>query len=397
VLAQTFGCVRFVFNWGLATAKEHFKLTGKGLSYNQLAAQLVELKQDPARGWLGEVSAVPLQQALRHLATAFTNFFAGRADYPIFKKKKAAQSATFMSNAFKWDALSQSLTLAKMHQPLAIRFSRSLPKGVNPSSVTVSLDSAGRYFVSLLLEETIRPKPVTAKMCGVDLGLLDSVTTSHGEKSGNPHFFQKSAKRLARAQRRLSRKKLGSNNRVKARKQVARIHAMIADRRIDFLHKLTTHLINDNQIVCVESLAVKNMLKNPHLSKAIADVGWGELIRQLSYKAAWFGRTLVKVGRFFPSSKTCSACQQVLENLPLEVRYWTCAGCGTTHDRDINAASNILKEGLRMLATMETSTDGQSGIYACGEPVRPVRPRAKGRGSMKQELSRSNPVEALAL
>jgi putative transposase len=284
-----------------------------------------------------------------------------------------------------------------MNQPLAIRWSRSMPKGISPKSVTVSLDSAGRYFVSILLEEEIKPKPVTAKRCGVDLGLVDSVTTSHGEKSGNPRFFQKSAKRLAQAQRLLSRKQLGSNNRAKARTQVARIHAQIADRRIDFVHKLTTHLINENQIVCVESLAVKNMLKNPHLSKAIADVGWGEIIRQLAYKAAWFGRTLVKIDRFFPSSKKCNACQNVVASLSLEVRYWTCPACTTTHDRDINAAINILKEGLRTLAAKEMSTDGQSGINACGEPVRPVQPRAKGRGCVKQELSRSDPVEASVL
>jgi putative transposase len=397
VLAQTFGCVRFIFNWGLTQYQQHFKATGKGLSYSELAALLVELKQDPERAWLAEVSAVPLQQALRHLDKAFTNFFAKRARYPTFKKKKAAQSATFMSNAFKWEEASKSLTLAKLSQPLAIRFSRPLPKGVSPSSVTVSLDSADRYFVSILVEEEIKPKPVTAKRCGVDLGLLDSVTTSHGEKSGNPRLARKSAKRLARAQRLLNRKKLGGANRAKARKKVARIHAQIADRRLDFLHKLTTHLINENQIVCVESLAVKNMLKNPHLAKAIADVGWGELIRQLAYKAEWSGRTLVKIARFSPSSKTCSACQQVVEILPLEIRYWTCPACATTHDRDINAAVNILKEGLLILAEAQVSTAGQAGINACGEPVRPVRPKAKGRGSMKQELSRSDPVEALAL
>jgi putative transposase len=396
-MACTFGCVRFVYNWGLAEYLEHFKASGKGLSYTELAARLVELKQDGAYEWLSLVSAVPLQQALRHLATAFTNFFAKRAGYPTFKKRKATQSAIFMSNAFKWEEESLSLTLAKMSRPLSIRWSRSLPKGVSPSSVTVSKDSADRYFVSILLEEEIKPKPVSAKHCGVDLGLLDSVTTSHGQKSGNPHFARKSAKRLAHAQRRLSRKKLGSNNRAKAKKKVARIHAKLADRRVDFLHKLTTHLINENQIVCVESLAVKNMLKNPHLAKAIADVGWGELIRQLTYKAGWFGRSLVKIDRFFPSSKTCSACQHVVETLPLEVRYWTCPNCATSHDRDINAATNILKEGLRRLAAKEVSTAGQAGIYACGEPIRPVRPKAKRRGSVKQEASRSNPVEAPAL
>ncbi|HEX2911929.1 MAG TPA: RNA-guided endonuclease TnpB family protein [Chloroflexia bacterium] len=402
VLAKTFGCCRYVYNWALSLKNSHYQTTGKSLSYNQLSAALTSLKKEPDKGWLCEVSSVPVQQALRHLTTSFKNFFEGRAERPTFKKKKSDQSATFMNNAFSWDEATGALTLAKMEGPLVIRFSRPLPRGATPSSVTVSLDSAGRYFVSLLVAEEIRPKPVTPKRSGLDLGLLDSVITSHGDKSGNPHFFQKSAKRLARAQRSLSRKRLGSKNREKARQKVARIHAQIKDRRTDFLHKLTTHLINENQIVAVESLAVKNLLQNHHLAKAIADVGWGELIRQLSYKAAWYGRTVVKIDRFFPSSKTCSGCGAVVESLPLEVRYWTCPGCGVTHDRDINASRNILSEGLRVLAEMKLSTAGQAGIYACGNPVRPGKARAKGvkllrQGSKKQEPSRSNPVEAAPL
>lgn len=399
VLAKTFGCCRYVYNWALSLKNSHYQTNHKSLSYNQLSAALTSLKKEPDKSFLNEVSSVPIQQALRHLTSAFKNFFEGRAERPTFKKKKSDQSATYMNNAFEWDEVRQELTLAKMDGPVTIRFSRPLPKGATPSSVTVRLDSAGRYFVSLLVQETIRPKPLTAKMSGLDLGLLDSVITSHGQKSGNPRFFQLSAKRLARAQRSLSRKKLGSKNREKARKKVVRIHAQIKDRRIDFLHKLTTHLINDNQIVCVESLAVKNLLKNPHLAKAIAEVGWGELIRQLTYKAAWSGRTVVKIDRFFPSSKTCSECGAVVERVPLEVRSWTCPGCGVMHDRDLNAARNILSEGLRVLAELKQSTDGQSGSKACRETVRPKKAKAKrvrlsGQGSVKQEASRSNPVEA---
>ncbi|HEX2916246.1 MAG TPA: RNA-guided endonuclease TnpB family protein [Chloroflexia bacterium] len=399
VLAKTFGCCRYAYNWALSLKNSHYQTNRKSLSYNQLSAALTALKQEPDKGWLAEVSSVPVQQALRHLITAFKNFFEGRAERPTFKKKRSDQSATYMNNAFQWDEATVELKLAKMESPLSIRFSRPLPKGAKPSSVTVSMDSAGRYFVSLLVEESIRPKPVTPKMSGLDLGLLDSVITSHGQKSGNPRFFQKSAKKLAKAQRRLSRKQLGSRNREKARRKVARIHAKIKDRRTDFLHKLTTHLINENQIVAVESLAVKNLLKNRHLAKAIADVGWGELIRQLTYKAGWYGRTLVRIDRFFPSSKRCSRCGAVVESLPLEVRYWTCSGCGVTHDRDINSARNILGEGLRILAALKQSTDGQSGSKACGAPVRPKRAKPKGvklsgQGAVKQEPSRSNPVEA---
>ena len=356
-LAKTFGCCRYVYNWALARRKEQYATSGKGLSVTKQSAELTRLKSEDATKWLGKVSAVALQQALRHLDTAFTKFFSGLGGYPKFKKKRGEQSASYMRNAFTWIEAERSLTLALQKKPLKIRWSRALPKGAVPSSVTVSMDSAGRYFVSILVEEDIASKPVTARMCGVDLGIKDVVTTSHGEKYGNPRFFATDEKKLAKAQRSLSKKKLGSKNREKARRRVAHIHARIKDRRIDFLHKLTTRLVNENQVIAVESLAVKNMVKNPHLAKAISDVGWGELIRQLEYKAAWFGRTLQKIDRFFPSSKMCSNCEYVLDELSLDVRYWTCPECGTTHDRDINAAANILKEGLRLLTEGKATKD----------------------------------------
>jgi putative transposase len=346
ILTQTFGCCRFVYNWGLSTRKTAYFQHGKSLSYNDLAAMLPALKEQYP--WLKDVSSVPLQQALRHLDRAYVNFFEGRAEYPTFKKKRNDQSATYAANAFAWDG--EHLTLAKMDAPLDTRFHRPLPKDAKPSTVTVPKDSAGRYFVSLLVREDIRPLPKVAKMVGLDLGLKSLVVTSDGEDIANPKYFVRDEKKLARAQRQLARKKKGSKNRVKARVKVARIHARIADCRRDYQHQLSQRIIHENQVVCVESLAVKNMVKNHCLAKSISDVGWGEFVRQLGYKAKWYGRTLVKIDQWFPSSKMCHACKHVLPDLDLSVREWICPNCGAKHLRDHNAAKNILAEGLSVAA-----------------------------------------------
>ena len=366
ILAQAFGCCRFVYNWGLSTRKTAYFQEGQSLYYTDLAAMLPALKQQYP--WLAEVSSVPLQQALRHLDRAFVNFFEGRTDYPTFKKKRHDQSATYAANAFTWDG--KALTLAKMDAPLSIRFHRPLPKDSKPSSVTITKDSTNRYFISILIAEDIKPLPVTPKMVGLDLGIKSMVALSTGESIGNPRYFAKDEKKLAKAQRQLARKKKGSKNRAKARLKVARIHTKIADRRRDYQHKLSTRIVYENQVVCVESLAVKNMVKNHCLAKAITDVGWGEFTRQLEYKSKWYGRTLVKIDRWYPSSKTCHACKHVLDSLSLDIREWVCPACGVVHDRDTNAALNILAVGLT--------------VTACGGNGRPVRAKAR----------RAVPVEA---
>jgi len=261
-----------------------------------------------------------------------------------------------------------------MKEPLAIVWHRPLPKNAKPSSVTVSKDCANRYFVSILVEEDIKPLPLVKKMVGMDLGITSMVALSTGESIGNPRYFAKDEKKLAKAQRRHARKKKGGKNREKARRKVARIHARIADRRRDYQHKLSTRLVNENQVICVESLAVKNMVQNPKLSKAISDVGWGEFVRQLEYKAKWYGRILVKIDRWYPSSKTCHACQHVIDSLPLDRREWVCPECGVVHDRDTNAAKNILAEGL--------------SVTACGGNGRPVR--AKARQAVAAEAGSSH-------
>src|SRR3989440_1480546 len=318
IVAQTFGCCRYVYNWALRQRTDAYYQRGERLYYEGTAQHLVLLKKQEETAWLNDVSSVPLQQALRNLDKAFRNFFDGRANYPTFKKKRNQQSAIYASNAFIWK--SQALTLAKMDAPLDIVWHRPLPDGCKPSSVTITKDEAERSFVSILIEEDIKPLEVTPKMVGLDLGLKSMVITSDGQTHGNPKFFAKDEKKLAKAQRRLAKKKKGSKNRAKARLKVARIYKKIADRRRDYQHKLSTRIVNENQVVCVESLAVKNMVQNHCLAKAISDVGWGEFVRQLEYKAKWYGRTFVKIDRWYPSSKTCHACKQVLDSLSLDIR-----------------------------------------------------------------------------
>jgi putative transposase len=361
VLARTFGCARFVYNWALRLRTDAYYERQERVSYADTSAALTMLKREPGSAWLNEVSSVPTQQALRHLDRAFGNFFAGRAQYPTFHTKHGAQAAEYTTSAFRWDADAKSLTLAKMDAPLPILWSRLLPEGTQPSTITVTRDTAGRYFVSILLEEEIASLPPVDAQVGLDLGLHDAVVLNTGVKVGNPRFFQRDAKRLAKAQRRLAKKRLGSNNGNKARRNVARIHARIADRRRDFLHQLSTRLIRENQTICVESLRVKAMVRHPTLAQAISDVGWGELVRQLTYKAAWYGRALVAENKWYPSSKQCSECGHVLSSLSLDTRRWTCPECGSVHDRDVNAAKNVLAAGL--------------AVSACGEAVRPGRVR----------------------
>ena len=357
VFARTFGSVRFVYNWALRLRTDAYYERQERIGNHEASAALTALKQESETAWLNDVSSVPLQQALRHLDKAFRTFFAGCAQYPSFHKKHRRQAATYASSAFKWDAQARALTLAKMDAPLDIHWSRAFTG--TPTTVTISKDTAGRYFVSFLVEEELEALPVVSATIGVDVGLKDVAVFSTGEKIANPRHLRRSEHRLAHAQRNLARKQKGSKNREKARLKVAREHARIADQRRDGLHKLTTRLIRENQTVCVESLAVKNLVRNHTFAKAISDVGWGELVRQLEYKAAWYGRTLVKIDRWYPSSKRCHGCGHMLDSLPLDVRQWTCPECGVRHDRDINAAKNILAVGRT--------------VYACGEAVRPGR------------------------
>ena len=356
LLAQTFGCTRFVYNQILRWRTDKYYQNGNSINYTDASRQLTDLKKDPELQWLNDVSSVPLQQTLRHQQEAFKNFWSGRAKYPTFKKRNRKQSATFVSSAFKFK--DGQLFIAKSKEPLNVRWSQ--PLSSEPSSITITKDCAGRYFVSMLCEFEAKPMPISNKTVGIDLGLIDLFITSDGKKSGNPRHTLRYQSKLAYYQKQLAKKKKGSRNRAKARLKVARIHAKIADCRMDATHKASRTLINENQVVCVESLNVKGMAKNPKLAKHIADANWGEFVRQLEYKSEWADRTLVKIDRFFPSSKRCSNCGFVHESLPLSVRHWRCPECNVKHDRDINAAINIKAAGLAVLACGATGT-GMAG------------------------------------
>ncbi|WFM73009.1 RNA-guided endonuclease TnpB family protein [Halomonas sp. CKK8] len=361
LLARTFGCVRFVYNAVLRYRTDAFRERRKKIGYVAANAELSRMKKAEDTAFLNEVSSVPLQQCLRHQQTAFKNFFEGRARYPTFKSKRHRQSAEFTRSAFKYRG--GQLFLAKCQAPLPVRWSRELPSV--PTTVTVSKDSAGRYFVSCLCEFNPEALPVTSKRVGIDLGLKDLFVTSDGHRIGNPRHAAKYATRLAKAQRRLSRKTLGSKNRAKARQKVARLHAKISDCRKDRLHKLSRQIVNENQVICVESLKVKNMLRHPRLAKSISDAGWGEFVRQLEYKAAWAGRQLSAIDPWYPSSKRCSDCGHVMPEMPLQIRVWTCPACAAEHDRDINAAINIKAAGLAVLALGE-NVSGMEHVSVSG-------------------------------
>lgn len=352
ILARTFGCTRFVYNHMLRMRTDAWYERGESIGYHETSAALTLLKKQPEYAWLNEVSSVPIQQALRHLHQAFNNFFAKRAHYPSLRSKHGRQAATYAASAFKWDG--RALTLAKMKQPLKIRFSRTIPKAAKVTTVTVSRDPAGRYFVSMLCDDAVAALPKAGAAVGLDLGLSHFAVFSTGEKVAAPNVFRRNEKKLAKLQRRLAKKKKGSHNRIKAKAKIARVHAKIADTRRDFLHKLSTKTIRENQTIVVETLAVKNMLRNGCLSKSIADASWSEFVRQLEYKAIWYGRELIGIDKWYPSSKRCSACGFVLDKLPLSVRRWSCPDCKSKHDRDINAAINILAAGRAVSASGES-------------------------------------------
>jgi putative transposase len=347
MLSRTFGCVRVVWNRTLAARNAQWRAECKGISYAASDRALTLMKTDPDLSFLNQVSSVPLQQALRHQQAAFQAFFAGRARYPRFKSRHGRQSATYTRSAFRMRA--GKLQLAKTAAPL--RFTWTWPgvdvAALDPTSVTVARDPAGRWFVTFHADvPDPAPLPATGKNVGVDVGLTYFAALSTGEKIGHPKDWERHERRLKRYQRRLARCQNGSANHAKVAAKVARAHSRVADARGDFLHKASTALVRRFELIAVEDLNVAGMVRNRSLARAISCAGWGKFRTMLEYKAGRYGRTVVAVDRWYPSSKTCSACGYMLAALRLGTRHWTCPDCGTRHDRDVNAAKNILAAGL---------------------------------------------------
>ncbi len=364
-LARALGCARVVFNDALRLREEAH---AAGLPYvtdARMSARLTAAKLTPERAWLGDVSAVVLQQALADLSAAYRNFFASaagkrrgpRVSRPRFRSRKdRRQAIRFTANA-RWSITAAGELRLPRIGDVAVRWSRRLPS--KPSSVTVIKDACGRYFASFVVEAGADPLPLAGTEVGIDLGLTHFAVLSDGRKVASPRFLRRAERKLRRAQQDLSRKKKGSRNRDKARVRVARVHARVADSRRDWLHKLSTQIIRDNQAVYAEDLCISG-LGRTRLAKSVHDAGWSAFTGMLEYKAARHGRTFVKIGRFEPTSQVCSACGVKDGPKPLSVREWTCGGCGTVHDRDVNAAQNIV-------------TAGRAGtLTACGGDVRPA-------------------------
>lgn len=350
-LAKAFGCARWYWNNSLAETQRLYKETGKGLGQYALNARLPSLKQE--YDWLGDTHSQVLQSVSLHLSRAFVNFFERRAKYPHFKSKHRKQSIQYPQGVKIVDGC--KIFLPKLGHIKAV-VHRDLTGTIK--TVTVSLDPNGHYYASLLTDDGVTAPAVSleGKVLGIDVGLTHLAITSDGSKFANPKHVLKAQKNLAKKQQKLSRKVKGSNTRTKAKLLVARAHAHCANARKDYLHKLSTRLVNENQVIAVEDLHVKGMMKNHNLAKAIGDAGWGSFTNMLKYKTAKAGKGYIEVNRFFASSKTCSCCLHAQASMPLAIRMWTCDKCGVTHDRDINAAQNISDEAQRMIAAGITAT-----------------------------------------
>ena len=356
LLARTFGCVRWVFNRFLEEKIKVYKETGQSLRYGDCSRLLTELKKQEDAAWLSEVEAAALQQSLRDLDRAYKNFFrAKNIGFPNFKKKKSRKTY----RTYRARVIDDNHVFIPKLGVVKARISRPIEGRI--VSATIKQVPSGKYFIVFTCVDIPEaPKAKTGKAVGIDLGIASLVTTSDGEKIGGVADTRKLEKKLAREQRKLSRKKKGSNNRAKQKIRVARAYEKIANKRKDHLHKVTAKLISENQVICAETLNVDGMLKNHHLAKSIAMQSFATILGFLEYKAKEKGKIFVQVDRWFASSKTCNSCGVKADAMPLNIRSWRCGSCGAVHDRDINAAKNILAQGLRIL----NGTEGHSGTTA---------------------------------
>lgn len=340
-----FGCSRFVYNYFLNERKEQYQKGEKTDNYYVQAKALTQLKQQEDTIWLKEVNSQTLQFALRSLDTAFINFFKGKAQFPKFKSRKHKNTFTVPQFGKLKDG---KIILPKFKDGIKVKQHRKVEGKIGKMNITKT--PTGKYYVSIFTEQEVEDLPKTNKQVGIDLGLKDFVITSDNKKFKNNRYTKKYAKQLKKAQHHLSRKQKGSNGFEKQKLKVAKIHEKIASCRLDTLHKVSYQLVNENDLIVCEDLNVQGMIKNHKLSKHIADASWGNFVNLLQYKCDWYGKKLVKINRFYPSSKTCGNCGWINQELKLSDRVWTCKSCGVTHDRDLNASRNILKEGLKIIS-----------------------------------------------
>lgn len=343
LLAKHFGCSRFIYNYFLNERKEQYQNDKKSDNYYAQAKTLTELKKQEETVWLKEVNSQTLQFALRSLDTAYVNFFRGNAQFPKFKSRKHKNTFTVPQFGKLEDG---KIILPKFKEGIKVKLHREVKGKIGKMNITKT--PTGKYYVSIFTEQKVEDLPKTNKQVGIDLGLKDFVITSDNKKFKNNRYTKKYAKQLKKAQQHLSRKQKGSNGFEKQKLKVAKIHEKIASCRLDTLHKVSIELVKNYDLISVEDLNVKGMIKNRKLSKHIADASWGNFVTLLQYKCDWYGKELVKVNRFYPSSKTCGDCGWINQELKLSDREWTCKSCGVVHDRDVNASRNILKEGLKI-------------------------------------------------
>jgi len=343
LLAKHFGCSRFVYNYFLNERKEQYQKDKKSDNYYTQAKTLTDLKKKEEYEWLKEVNSQTIQFALRSLDTAYVNFFRGTAQFPKFKSRKHKNTFTIPQFGVVKDS---KILIPKFKDGIKANLDKREIKG-KVGKMNITKTPTGKYYVSIFTEQEIEQLPKTNKKVGIDLGLKDFVITSDGIKYKNNRYTNKYSRKLKKAQQHLSRKKKGSNGFEKQKLKVAKIHEKISSCRLDTLHKVSYQLVKENDLIVVEDLNVKGMVKNPKLSKHISDVSWGNFVNLLNYKCDWYGKELVKVNRFYPSSKNCNCCGWINQNLKLSDREWNCK-CGEKHDRDLNASKNILKEGLKI-------------------------------------------------
>ena len=368
MLLNQFGACRFVYNWSLEQKIKAYETDQTTLSCYNLNAMLPDLKKE--HEWLKEANSQSLQQTQKRLDSAFKRFFREKNGFPKFKSRKNPIQSFGVPQGYKVDFDNDQVKLPKIGL-IKTMLSRSF-EGILKTA-TVSVTATDKFFISILVDDE-KETPIKEPFgydttIGIDVGIKDFATMSDGTKIDNPKFLKSSLQRLKVLQRRVSRKKKGSKNRDKAKYQVAKQHEMITNQRKDFLQKLTTKLVSENQAIAVETLNVTGMMKNHNLAQAIGDVSWSEFFRQLEYKCEWYGKTLLRIGRFEPSSKICNVCGSINRDLKLSDREWTCAGCGTRHDRDVNAAINIKKFALQDQNLIGVVAPGGTGVEPVGDVI----------------------------